>query len=68
MRPFEILDMTDLMTALAGYTSRYTRMLAEGGKKKDIFNCKETIESLIQEIHFRKERGTSRDPAGHDDR
>jgi len=34
MRPFEILETTDLINVLAEYTSRYTKMMTEGGKKK----------------------------------
>ena len=68
MRPFEVLETPDLLTALAEYTARYTKMLTEGGKQKDIFNCKETIQSLITELEFRKNKGISPDPAGNEDR
>lgn len=54
MRPFEILDTPALVTALADYTTRYTKLLTEGGKEKDIVNCRETMESLIDEIELRK--------------
>ena len=54
MRPFEILETSDLIKALANYTERYTKMLAEGGKQKDMINCKETIRCLIDEIELRK--------------
>ena len=54
MRPFEILDTPVLVNALAEYTARYTKMLSEGGKEKDIVNCRETMQSLITEIELRK--------------
>ena len=67
MRPFEILDTSDLVNALAEYTARYTRLYAEGGKEKDLINCKETIQSMIAEIELRKSLQTL-DPAGKKDR
>jgi hypothetical protein len=54
MRPFEILDTSALVNALAEYTTKYTKLLTEGGRKKDIFNCRETMQSLIAEIELRK--------------
>jgi len=54
MRPFEILDTSTLVSALAEYTTRYTKFLTEGGRKKDIINCRETMQSLIAEIEIRK--------------
>ena len=54
MRPFEILDTSVLVNALADYTSRYTKLLTDGGNKKDIINCRETMQSLIAEIELRK--------------
>lgn len=54
MRPFEILDTPALVNALADYTTRYTKLLTEGGKEKDIINCRETMQSLIAEIELRK--------------
>ena len=50
MRPFEVLETTDLVSVLAEYTARYSKMMTEGGKEKDIINCKETIQALITEI------------------
>ena len=64
MRPFEILETTDLINVLAEYTSRYTKMMTEGGKEKDIINCKETIRALITEIELRKRPAKSEDPSG----
>lgn len=64
MRPFEILETSDLVSVLAEYTARYTKMLTEGGKEKDIFNCKETIRALITEIELRKRPDNSCDPSG----
>jgi hypothetical protein len=63
-RPLEILDEPALVDALAEYTARYTKMLAEGGKEKEILNCRETIQSLIDEIEYRKKPLTSGEPAG----
>jgi hypothetical protein len=63
MRPFEILDTTALVDALAEYTARYTKILAEGGKEGDLDNCQETIKSLITEIELRKNSKTSNEPA-----
>ena len=63
MRPFEILDTTALVDALAQYTLRYTKLLADGGKNKDIVNCQETIASLIAEIELRKKSQSSSEPA-----
>jgi hypothetical protein len=54
MRPFEILDTSALVNALAEYTTRYTKLLTEGGQRKDIVNCRETMQSLIAEIELRK--------------
>jgi len=54
MRPFEILDTSTLVNALAEYTARYTKLLTEGGQRKDIVNCRETMQSLIAEIELRK--------------
>ena len=64
MRPFEVMEMTDLVDALAEYTTRYTKMITSGGKAKDIFNCKETIRALISEIEQRKRPGAPDDPSG----
>lgn len=66
MRPFEILDIPALVTALADYTTRYTKLLTEGGKEKDIINCRETMQSLIAEIELRKspQSGSSRSQSG----
>ena len=66
MRPFEILETPDLVKALAEYTERYTKMLTEGGKEKDMINCKETIHSLISEIELRKK--LSYDPSSEKNR
>ncbi len=63
MRPFEILDTNALVDALAEYTARYTRILAEGGKEADMDNCQETIKSLISEIELRKNSKTMNEPA-----
>ena len=38
MRPFEVLDTSDLVKVLSEYTAKYTKLLTEGGKKKDIIN------------------------------
>jgi len=65
MRPFEILETTDLINVLAEYTSRYTKMMTEGGKEKDIINCKETIRALITEIELRKRPSAPGDPSGN---
>lgn len=65
MRPFEVMESTDLVNVLAEYTSRYTKMITEGGKQKDITNCKETIQALISEIELRKRPRTTDDPSGH---
>ena len=54
MRPFEILDKATLIDALARYTERYTKIISEGGKRQDMVNCQETIDSLIAEIELRK--------------
>jgi hypothetical protein len=54
MRPFEILDTDDLINALADYTARHTKLLAEGGRQRDIITSREMIQSLINEIESRK--------------
>jgi hypothetical protein len=64
MRPFEVLEITDLVGVLAEYTARYSKMMTEGGKQKDIINCRETIQALITEIELRKGPGMSKDPSG----
>jgi len=63
MRPFEILDTYDLINALADYTARYTKLLAEGGLQRDIITCREMIQSLINEIDSRKAAAVT-EPAG----
>jgi hypothetical protein len=63
MRPFEILDTTALVDALAEYTARYTKILSEGGKETDMVNCQETIKSLISEIELRRNSKTLNEPA-----
>jgi hypothetical protein len=65
MRPFEVLETTDLVNVLAEYTVRYTKMLTEGGRKKDLLNCRETIRALIDEIEYRKRPGVSEDPSAN---
>ena len=67
MRPFEILDTYDLINALADYTARYTKLLAEGGKQRDIITCREMIQSLIDEIESRKAAEVS-EPASRKNR
>ena len=67
MRPFEVLDTSDLVNVLSEYTAKYTKLHTEGGKEKDMINCKETIQSLITEIELRKRLETS-DPAGKNNR
>jgi hypothetical protein len=64
MRPFEVLEITDLVGVLAEYTARYSKMMTRGGKEKDIINCRETIQALITEIELRKRPGMSEDPSG----
>jgi len=49
---------------LAEYATRYSKMMTEGGKQKDIINCRETIQALITEIELRKRPGMSEDPSG----
>jgi len=39
MRPFEVLETTDLVNVLAEYTARYCKMMTVGGKEKEIINC-----------------------------
>jgi hypothetical protein len=62
MRPFEILDTSALVNALAEYTTRYTKLLTEGGQRKDIVNCRETMQSLIAEIELRKAVQNTKNP------
>ena len=62
MRPFEILDTSTLVNALAEYTARYTKLLTEGGREKDIINCRETMQSLIAEIELRKGSENAKKP------
>jgi len=64
MRPFEVLETTDLVSVLAEYTTRYSKMMSQGGKEKDIINCRETIGALITEIELRKRSGMPQDPSG----
>ena len=64
MRPFEVLETNDLVSVLAEYATRYSKMMTEGGKQKDIINCRETIQALITEIELRKRPGISEDPSG----
>jgi hypothetical protein len=62
MRPFEILETQTLVNALAEYTMRYTKLLTEGGPKKDVIHCRETMQSLIEEIEIRKKTRDTEDP------
>jgi hypothetical protein len=62
MRPFEVLDTSELVNVLAEYTTRYTKLLTDGGKNKDIVNCRETMQSLIAEIELRKGLKTTKKP------
>ena len=62
MRPFEILETTALVNALADYTTRHTKLLTEGGRRKDIINCRETMQSLIAEIELRKRSQNQQKP------
>ena len=64
MRPFEVLETNDLVSVLAEYAARYSKMMTEGGKQKDIINCRETIQALITEIELRKRPRMSEDPSG----
>ena len=34
MRPFEVLETTDLVSVLAEYTARYSKMMTRGRKRK----------------------------------
>jgi len=68
MRPFEIIDTPALLDALAEYTVRYTKILAEGGKENDMVNCQETIQSLISEIELRRKSAISDEPANKNER
>ena len=68
MRPFEIIDTPALLDALAEYTARYTKILAEGGKENDMVNCQETIQSLISEIELRRKSVISDEPANKNER
>jgi hypothetical protein len=63
MRPFQVLDTEDLVKVLAEYTARYTKMLTDGAKERDLINCKETIRSLIDEMASRKASPTSHEPS-----
>lgn len=66
MRPFEVLETGDLVKVLAEYAARYTKMLTQGAKEKDLINCKETIRSLIDEVESRKTSQMSNDPSAKD--
>ena len=68
VRPFEVLDTHELFGALADYTARYTKILAEGGRKEDMINWEETIQSLIKEIELRKILSAQDEPAGKKNR
>ncbi len=48
---------------LQNITTRYTKMLTEGGKEKDIINCRETIQARITEIELRKRSETVENPS-----
>ena len=69
MRPFEILDTSELVNVLAEYTTKYTKLLTDGGKNKDIVNCRETMQTLITEIELRKRpKNTLKPPEKTEDR
>lgn len=55
MRLLEKFDDTILLDALVEYTARHSKLLAEGGKERDIINCRQTIETLLKELEIRKE-------------
>jgi len=54
MSQFKNLDHPALLDALAQYTSRYTKMIAEGAPKEDSFACREIIQLILFEIESRK--------------
>lgn len=54
MSQFKNLDQPALLDALAQYTSRYTKMIAEGAPKEDSVACREIIQLILSEIESRK--------------
>ena len=54
MKEFENLDDVALLDALAYYTARYTKMIADGASREDSMSCREIIQSLQLEIECRK--------------
>lgn len=54
MSQFKNLDQPALLDALAQYTSRYTKMIAEGAPKEDSAACREIIQLILAEIETRK--------------
>lgn len=54
MSQFKNLDHPALLDALAQYTSRYTKMIAEGAPKEDSVACGEIIQLILAEIESRK--------------
>ena len=63
MDPFKSLDEASLVDALAEYTSKFTKMMAEGGDDTEFSTCKEIIENLLKEIDFRRKHYSSVEPA-----
>jgi hypothetical protein len=55
MESLHSLAMSALMDMLAEHTEKYTRMLTEGGDRKEKENCRLMIAALQKEIEFRKQ-------------
>ena len=67
-RPFEVMETPDLVSALDDYTLRYTRLLSEGGIERELDNCRDTIEHLIDELRHRKKLDVPPDPSSFGNR
>jgi hypothetical protein len=54
MQSYDHLDQAALMDALSDYTSKYSRMLSDGGNSEEINRCRDVINSIMWEISSRK--------------
>jgi hypothetical protein len=56
MEQFQHLSQSALVDNLSEYTTKYTRMRAEGGSEEEFNLCLQTIKYLTSEIESRKKQ------------
>ncbi|HEX7903033.1 MAG TPA: hypothetical protein VF487_04060 [Chitinophagaceae bacterium] len=53
MYPYKSLERSEVIDMLSNYTVRLMEIIINGGSKDEYHKCKEAIEKLQNEIHFR---------------